>query len=137
MTHRRRRAAALALACGALAGCGTRSQALVIGTAGPFKEAYATMVRHAVEMAAEEVNARGGIRGKRLQVLAVDDEGDGVKAAAAARGFYENPDVVGVVGHANSGGMVGAAPEYDRGLVAVVPSATRPRSPASRPGCSG
>ena len=125
-TLRRRLAAALALACGALSGCGTSSQALVIGTAGPFNEAYATMVRHAVEMAADEVNARGGIKGKRLRVLAVDDEGDGVKAAAAARGFYENPDVVGVVGHANSGGMVGAAPEYDRGLVAVVPSATSP-----------
>ena len=123
--HQRLRMA-LALASGALAGCGSRTDALVIGTAGPFREAYATMVRHAVEMAADEVNARGGIHGRHLRVLAVDDEGDGVKAGTVARAFYENPDVVGVVGHANSGGMVGAAPEYDRGLVAVVPSATSP-----------
>ena len=110
----------------ALAACGGRSDAVVIGTAGPLKEGYATMVRHAVEMAVDQVNARGGVRGRRLEVAAVDDEGDGVKAAAAARAFFENPAVVGVVGHANSGGMVGAAPEYDRGLVAVVPSATSP-----------
>lgn len=124
--HRRRLAAALALGCGALSACGSRSQAVVIGTAGPFREAYATMVRHAVEMAVEETNARGGIDGRPVRVLAVDDEGDGVKAGAVARAFYENPEVVGVVGHANSGGMVGAAPEYDQGLVAVVPSATSP-----------
>lgn len=121
-----RRWLAPVLACAALSACSGGDGPIVIGTAGPFKEAYATMVRHAVEMAADEVNARGGIHGRRLEVLAVDDEGDGVKAGAVARGFYDNPDVVGVVGHANSGGMVGAAPEYDRGLVAVVPSATSP-----------
>ncbi|HEX6748378.1 MAG TPA: branched-chain amino acid ABC transporter substrate-binding protein [Longimicrobium sp.] len=114
------------LVCAALPACSRGGGTIVIGTAGPFKEAYATMVRHAVEMAVEEVNARGGIDGRRLQVQAVDDEGNGVKAGTVARGFYDNPDVVGVVGHANSGGMVGAAPEYDRGLVAVVPSATSP-----------
>ncbi|HEX8906986.1 MAG TPA: branched-chain amino acid ABC transporter substrate-binding protein [Longimicrobiaceae bacterium] len=118
--------AAILLACAALSACSGGGGTIAIGTAGPFKEAYATMVRHAVEMAADEVNARGGVHGQRLQVVAVDDEGDGVKAGAVARGFYENPDIVGVVGHANSGGMVGAAPEYDRGLPAIVPSATSP-----------
>lgn len=110
----------------ALSACSHGGGTVVIGTAGPFKEAYATMVRHAVEMAAEEVNAQGGIDGLRVEVRAVDDEGNGVKAGAVARAFYDDPQVVGVVGHANSGGMVGAAPEYDRGLVAVVPSATSP-----------
>ncbi|HET7464510.1 MAG TPA: branched-chain amino acid ABC transporter substrate-binding protein [Longimicrobium sp.] len=115
----------LALAC-ASSGCAGGGDTIVIGTAGPFQEGYATMVRHAVEMAVAEANEHGGVRGRRLEVLAVDDQGDGVKAGAVARGFYENPKVVGVVGHANSGGMVGAAPEYDRGLPAVVPSATSP-----------
>ncbi|HET7229210.1 MAG TPA: branched-chain amino acid ABC transporter substrate-binding protein [Longimicrobium sp.] len=124
-TLRRIALPALALACAA-PGCAGGGDTIVIGTAGPFKEGYATMVRHAVEMAVAEANARGGVKGRRLEVMAVDDEGDGVKAGAAARGFYQNANVVGVVGHANSGGMVGAAPEYDRGLPAVVPSATSP-----------
>lgn len=116
---------ALALAASA-AGCAGGGDTIVIGTAGPLKEGYATMVRQAVEMAVAEVNASGGVKGRRLEVMAVDDEGDGVKAGAAARGFYQDARVVGVVGHANSGGMVGAAPEYNRGLPAVVPSATSP-----------
>ena len=117
---------ALGLAGASLAACDRGGGAIVIGTAGPLKEAYATMVRHAVEMAVDEANDKGGVRGRRLQVLAQDDEGDGVKAGAIAREFVQNPDVVGVVGHANSGGMVGAASEYDGELAAVVPSATSP-----------
>ena len=87
-----RRSLAPVLACAPLLSCTSGGDTILIGTAGPFKEAYATMVRHAVEMAADEVNARGGIHGRRLEVLAVDDEGDGVKAGAVARGFYDNPD---------------------------------------------
>ncbi len=123
-----RRAFAPVLACAVLAGgCrGAGGDAIVIGTAGPFQEAYATMVRHAVEMAVHEANARGGVDGRKLEVLAQDDGGDGVKAGAIARLFVDNPGVVAVVGHANSGGMVGAASEYDGQLAAVVPSATSP-----------
>lgn len=121
-----RRILAPIAACAALASCGGGGDTVVIGTAGPLKEAYATMVRNAVELAVDEANAAGGAGGRRLQVLAQDDEGDGVKAGAIARAFVDNPDVVGVVGHANSGGMVGAASEYDGELAAVVPSATSP-----------
>jgi len=98
----------------------------VIGTAGPWKESYALNVRRAVELAVGEVNAHGGAGGRQVEVAAQDDGGDGVRAAAIARGFVDDPRVVAVVGHANSGGMVGAAPMYDHGLVAVSPSATSP-----------
>ena len=120
-----RSAAALALAC-ALSACGGGGDAVVIGTAGPLSESYAQNVRNAVVLAVEEANRQDGIDGRQITVRALDDEGDGVKAAAIARQFREDPSVVAVVGHANSGGMVGAASEYDDGLVAVVPSATSP-----------
>ena len=123
----RGRTACLLLACAALAACGRGGDAVVIGTAGPFRETYAQMVRNAVQMAVDEANREGGgVDGRPIQVRAVDDEGDGVKAAAIARQFREDAAVAAVVGHANSGGMVGAAAEYDAGLVAVVPSATSP-----------
>ncbi|MDB4951575.1 MAG: putative branched-chain amino acid-binding protein [Gemmatimonadetes bacterium] len=114
------------LATAVLAACSGGSGTVVIGTAGPWKEGYALNVRRAVEMAADEVNARGGAGGHPVEVAARDDEGDGVKAASIARGFLDDARVVAVVGHANSGGMVGAAPMYDHGLVAVSPSATSP-----------
>jgi branched-chain amino acid transport system substrate-binding protein len=120
-------AAALALACAlALGACRQAGDAIVIGTAGPLKESYAQNVRNAVEMALDEANKQDGVNGRPLQLRPMDDEGDGVKAAAIARQFREDPAVAAVVGHANSGGMVGAAAEYDEGLVAVVPSATSP-----------
>jgi branched-chain amino acid transport system substrate-binding protein len=115
--------AALALA---LAACGAGGGEIAIGTAGPFEEGYARMVRRAVEMAVDEINSEGGVRGSRLAVVAQDDGGDGVKAAQIAEGFLSDPRVKAVVGHSNSGAMVGAARVYDRGLVAVIPSATSP-----------
>src|SRR5688572_30968482 len=116
-------AAALVLV---LAACGGGGGEVAIGTAGPFEEGYARMVRRAVEMAVDEINSEGGVRGSRLSVVAQDDGGDGVKAAQIAEGFLSDPQVRAVVGHSNSGAMVGAARVYDRGLVAVIPSATSP-----------
>ncbi|HST62805.1 MAG TPA: ABC transporter substrate-binding protein, partial [Longimicrobium sp.] len=118
--------ALFALACLLLAACGGGGGEVAIGTAGPLSEGYARMVRNAVVMAADEVNREGGVRGARLKVVAQDDGGDGVKAAQIAEGFLADPTVTAVVGHANSGAMVGAARVYDRGLVAVIPSATSP-----------
>lgn len=115
-----------ALACLLLAACGGGGGEVAIGTAGPLTEGYARMVRNAVVMAADEINGEGGVRGARLKVVAQDDAGDGVKAAQIAEGFLADPQVKAVVGHANSGAMVGAARVYDRGLVAVIPSATSP-----------
>ncbi|HEX6908847.1 MAG TPA: ABC transporter substrate-binding protein [Longimicrobium sp.] len=120
-----RSAALAALAC-LSAACGGGGGEIAIGTAGPFTEGYARMVRNAVVMAADEINAEGGVRGARIKVVAQDDGGDGVKAAQIAEGFLADPKVKAVVGHANSGAMVGAARVYDRGLVAVIPSATSP-----------
>jgi branched-chain amino acid transport system substrate-binding protein len=119
------RSAALA-ALALLAACGGGGGEIAIGTAGPFTEGYARMVRNAVIMASEEINQAGGVRGSQLKVLAEDDGGDGVKAAQIAEAFLADPRVRGVVGHSNSGAMVGAARVYDRGLVAVIPSATSP-----------
>lgn len=115
-----------ALLCGAVTGCGRTGPAVAIGTAGPWQEGYALMVRRAIEMAVAEVNAAGGVDGRPVEVVARDDGGDGVRAAAIAQEFLADRKVVAVVGHANSGGMVGAAPLYDHGLVAVSPSATSP-----------
>lgn len=115
--------AALALL---LAACGAGAGEIAIGTAGPFEEGYARMVRNAVEMAVDEINDGGGVRGTRLTLVAQDDGGDGVTAAQIAEEFLADPTIRAVVGHANSGAMVGAAPVYDRGLVSVIPSATSP-----------
>lgn len=84
------------------------------------------MNKHGIDLAVEEINARGGVRGRPIRVLSRDDEGDGRKAAAIASEFLQNREVLGVVGHVNSGAMVAAARVYDNGLPAVATTASTP-----------
>ncbi|MGB7414251.1 MAG: ABC transporter substrate-binding protein, partial [Thermosynechococcaceae cyanobacterium] len=71
-----------------------------------------------------EINQRGGIKGKRLQVLIVNDEDDPELAKALAIKLAQNPRVLAVVGHESSQAAITAAHVYNRhGIVMVSPSA--------------
>jgi branched-chain amino acid transport system substrate-binding protein len=61
-----------------------------------------------VEMAAADLS-RDGVA---LEVVAVDDEADDATAAGVARELVDNPAVIAVVGHKNSGPSGAAAPVY-------------------------
>jgi len=109
------------------AACAGRSGGVVtIGAAGPWTEGYGQMNRRGLDLAVEELNARGGVKGQRVVVLDRNDGGDGVRASAIAQEFVGNRDVVAVVGHVNSGAMVAAAKVYDGALPAVATTATSP-----------
>ncbi len=112
----------------ALAGC-ARDAPILIGLTGPFSESRGVSMRQAAELAVREVNARGGIAGRPLQLLAVDDSADTDIAARVARQFYNNQRVVAVVGHLTSSTTLAAAPVYSDGenpLVQISPSASSP-----------
>lgn len=111
----------------ALACDGRSGDSYSIGAAGPWKQGYGAMSRRGIDLAVEEINARGGIKGRKLHVYSEDDNGDGIRAAAIADRFVRNPRIVAVVGHVNSGGMLAAAPVYDEGgLTALATSASSP-----------
>ena len=118
--------ALLLFLCTALLSCARSDSPMVIGAAGPWKEAYGEMNRLGIELAAAEINARGGIMGRKLQVLMQDDEGKGERAAEIASEFVNTPHMLAVVGHVNSGAMVAAARVYDGALAAVATTATSP-----------
>jgi branched-chain amino acid transport system substrate-binding protein len=111
---------------GVLTGCGSTSTQLTIAAAGPWSEAYGLMAKRGLELAVDEINAKGGINGRQLHLLERDDEGDGARAAAIAGEFIANPAILAVVGHVNSGAMVAAAKVYDGHLAAVATSVTSP-----------
>ncbi|HKW08938.1 MAG TPA: ABC transporter substrate-binding protein, partial [Gemmatimonadaceae bacterium] len=98
---------------------------IVLGAAGPWTEEYGAMNRRGIELAVEELNARGP-NAPHVQVLFRDDQGDGMRAAAVAQEFVNRRDVVAVIGHVNSGAMVSAAHVYDQHLAAVATTATSP-----------
>lgn len=116
-----------------LPACSGSPRTIAIGAAGPWKEGYGAMNRMGVELAIEEINARGGIRHHPLRVVEQDDEGQGTKAAQVAADFVANKDVVAVVGHVTSGAMVAAAHVYDGELPAIATTATAPELTAISP----
>jgi branched-chain amino acid transport system substrate-binding protein len=63
-----------------------------------------------------------------LALERVDDGAEPARAQQVARGFIEDPTVIGVVGHKNSGPSLAAAPLYaEAGLVQITPSSTNSR----------
>ena len=54
-------------------------------------------------LAVEQINAKGGIGGKKLELVNLNTEGDNTKAVTAAKRLLEQNDMVALVGPMNSG----------------------------------
>ncbi|OIO10556.1 MAG: hypothetical protein AUJ52_04035 [Elusimicrobia bacterium CG1_02_63_36] len=80
----------------------------------------------AIELAVAEAQGTGAFPYK-LEVVPVDDRGDGETAVNVANLIVSKPDVVAVIGHLHSETALRAAPVYARaGLPLLVPGATNP-----------
>ena len=80
-----------------------------------------------VAQAQNEINQKGGIEQNGIDTLVkiqiVNDDNDPKTAVKVARGFVDNPDIVGVVGHNSSSSSLAAAPIYQKGgLVMISPT---------------
>jgi branched-chain amino acid transport system substrate-binding protein len=117
---------ALILGLAALAGCGSDKAAYTVGAAGPWNEGYGVMSHRGIDLAVAEINGSGGIDGHMLRVVSRDDQANGEKAATIAQGFVNDPAILGVIGHVNSGAMLAASRIYDGQLVAVATTASSP-----------
>ncbi|OZI18981.1 leucine ABC transporter subunit substrate-binding protein LivK [Bordetella genomosp. 9] len=121
-------AAALALAAG-MAAIPAHAQTLKIAAVGPTTgpvTQYGDMVREGIYTAVEQVNAAGGVNGKKLEVVVVDD-GCEPKQGPTAANRVVNERIGFVVGPVCSGASIAAAPIYDQeGVVMITPSATAP-----------
>jgi branched-chain amino acid transport system substrate-binding protein len=106
----------------------TSKDVVRIGVAGSFSDPTGLPMRQAAELAAEEINAGGGINGRRLELVTRDDYADPDSAVFIAGDFYDS-DVSAVVGHLFSGETLAAAPIYNGGehpLAEVSPSSSSP-----------
>jgi len=106
--------------------CGGGNQPYTLGAAGPWKEGYGVMTHRGIDLAVDEINRAGGIHGHKLNVTARDDEADATRATSIAQEFVANPEILGVIGHVNSGAMLAAARIYDNALAAVATTASSP-----------
>src|SRR5882762_5510971 len=112
-----------------LAACSRPSGPIVIGLAGPFSQARGTSMLRAAELAVDQINARGGVRGRLLKLKPADDSGSENTALRVAEQLYADPAVVAVVGHLSSDPSKAAARVYGAGpspLAMISPSASSP-----------
>lgn len=119
---------ALATAVVTVVGC-SRDGPILVGLAGPFSQDRAISMLQAAELAVREINAGGGIAGRPLQLVVLDDSANADVTLRVARELYDNSNVIAVVGHLTSSSTLAAAPVYGSGtnpIVQISPSASSP-----------
>lgn len=99
-----------------------------IGFIGPLTGDYAnygTLCRQAVEMAIDEINAKGGINGASIKLFAEDSEGDSQKALAAMEKLSSSDKVCAIIGPVLTGETFSVAERAQaEGIVIITPSAS-------------
>ena len=112
---------ATALVTGALAGCGTSDDSssssgntvtgdvIKIGANLELSggvASYGSSINDGAKLAVEEINAAGGIDGKKIKLVAVDNKSETAEATAAATRLAEQEKVVAMLAPATSGNSV-------------------------------
>ena len=91
------------------------------GTAAAYGEAEVA----GFKLAVDEINAKGGINGKKVKLESMDDKGDATEASNAFNKLAGDNSVLGVVGPTISSTTAAVAPLADQSkLVTIAPAAT-------------
>lgn len=110
-------------------GSGVAADTIKIGVAGPHTgdlAPYGIPTKEAAEMLAEKVNASGGVLGKQIELLPMDDQcKPEIATNVATKLVSQGVDVV--IGHVCSGATKAALGIYkEANVIAISPSATNP-----------
>ena len=101
-----------------------------IGVAGPFSgpnAAFGMQLKNGAEQAIADINASGGILGKKIAPSTGDDVSDPRQGVSVANKFASR-GVTFVIGHFNSGTTIPASDVYrESGILVISPAATNPK----------
>src|SRR3954469_15720884 len=126
--RRTRVAWSLLALCLTLLACDPSAEPIRIGLAGSLSDPVGQPMKRAAELAVEQINAAGGIKGRPIELLERDDYADPDSAVFVATDLYE-AGVSAVIGHIFSSATLAAAPVYNGGsdpVVAISPSSSSP-----------
>jgi branched-chain amino acid transport system substrate-binding protein len=100
---------------------------VVLGAVWPWASRAQSLYWEGMQLALEEVEREGGVGGRTLRVLRVDDQESVTEGRLVAQRLAANPDVAAVIGHMQSIVTVPAAAIYDlAGMLLLAPAATDP-----------
>ena len=115
-----------------LAGCGNTSggsgDEIVIGGLAPLTGSvaqYGVAVDNAVKMAVDDINAKGGLLGKRIKYISYDEKGDPTEATNAYTRLVDQDKIVALIGDVTSAPCEAVAQQAARDkLPMITPSGT-------------
>jgi branched-chain amino acid transport system substrate-binding protein len=128
---RMKRLGIVALGVVALGLASAQSNVIKIATQSPLSGGQAALgeqIKLGAQLAVEEAQARFQQLGFRLELVPYDDQANPDTGVANANRIINDPDILGVVGHLNSGVAIPSSEVYARvNLVMVSPANTNPR----------
>jgi branched-chain amino acid transport system substrate-binding protein len=121
----------LALGAGALAASLTAQDTIKIGEFASMTGANASFGRQShngTQLAIDEINAAGGVLGRRLQLILEDDQSTAGQAATAVQKLIAQDKVVALLGEVASSKSLEAAPIAQRNKIPMIsPASTNPK----------
>jgi branched-chain amino acid transport system substrate-binding protein len=120
----------LAIGAGLLLGGAASAQDITIGVAGPMTGQYASFgqqLKNGAELAVADINAAGGVMGKKIKLEIGDDACDPKQARAVAEKLA-GMKVPFVAGHFCSSSSIPASDAYNEGnVLQITPASTNPQ----------
>lgn len=77
-------------------------------------------IYYGAQLAVNERNQAGGIKGAKVEIVQLDDQCDPKKAVEVANTFVANPDIVAILGHVCSGATIAAEDIYNKAKMVMV-----------------
>lgn len=102
---------------------GMAAEAIRIGVSGPFTGGSAPMgtsMRDGVRLAVAEINAKGGVLGRKIELVERDDEAKNERGVQIAQELINKERVVATVGYINTGVALASQRFYQQAKIPVM-----------------
>jgi branched-chain amino acid transport system substrate-binding protein len=120
-----------AILCAGLCPTSSYSQTIKVGEIGSMTGSEATFgisTHQGIELAIKEQNARGGVKGKKLELINVDNQGKPEEAAIGTTKLITQDKVIAVLGEVASSRSLAMAPIAQKNKIPMIsPSSTNPK----------
>ena len=111
-----------------LTGCTKKSNEIFIGEYGSLSgndATFGTSTNKGIRLAFDEINEKGGIKGRKIKLITYDNESDAGKAAAVVTRLITQDNVVAILGEVASSRTKAAAPiAQENKIPMITPSST-------------
>jgi branched-chain amino acid transport system substrate-binding protein len=116
---------------GLILGCAKEQKKIKIGAILPLTGSaapYGQNAQRGILLALEEINAKGGIKGKKVEVIFEDSKTDPKEAVSALQKLYRINNIPFIIGDINSTGVLAMAPIAEKNhIILFSPGASNPK----------